>query len=75
MEETKQNKERKTFTLKPINISWLAKRALELSTPEDKKSDSALLDEILDQARTAESSPTHKQKKTSAARALETLAA
>jgi hypothetical protein len=73
MEEIRQNKERKTFTLKPVNVTWLAKRAFELSTPEDKISDSALLDEILDQARQAES-PTRTSKKNETAR-LETVAA
>jgi hypothetical protein len=72
MEENKQNKERKTFTLKPINIAWLQRRALQESTPEDRKSDSALLDEILDQVRESEPSPTKSKKN---ARALEAVAA
>jgi nitroreductase len=73
VEEKKQNKVRKTFTLSPINDAWLKRRALELSTPEDKVSDSALLDRILDDARLAES-PTQKIQKKSLVR-LETVIA
>ena len=73
VEELKQNKERKTFTLSPINIAWLQKRALDESAPENRVSDSALLDRILDEARLAESPSPTKQKKS--ALALETIAA
>lgn len=72
-EEKKQNKERKTFTLSPVNIAWLQRRALDESTPDERVSDSALLDRILDEARLAES-PSPKNQKKSLVR-LETIAA
>lgn len=64
MEE--ENKERKSMTLKPINIRWLKKKSLDESTPENKVSDSEIVDRLIDAAREAEESqsPTnHKQKK------------
>ena len=67
MDQKNEIKERKTFTLKPINVRWLKRRALELSTPENKISDSALLDSLLDELRErAESKSPTPQKKTSA---------
>ena len=69
-EEKKANKKQKTVTLKPINIAWLAQRSFDESTPENKVSDSEIVDRLIDQARKQEESqsPT-KQKKT--ARAVE----
>lgn len=71
-EEPKQNKERKSFTLKPINIAWLAKKSLDESTPENKVSDSELVDRLIDEARAADSkSPSTIKQKKSATPALE----
>jgi len=70
MEEKKEIKKPKTVTLKPINIAWLGKRALEESTAENKVSDSELVDRLIDQARLQEESQSpSRQKKT--ARAVE----
>lgn len=71
-----KGKKVQTYYLKQENIDWLNRKAFDQSTADNRVTDDALLDEILDQAREAETSPTpNKQKKTSAARALETLAA
>lgn len=50
-EPKRENKQRKSFTLSPVNIAWLAKRSLEESTPESKVSDSELVDRLIDEAR------------------------
>jgi len=69
-EPKKANKKQKTVTLKPINIAWLAQRSFDESTPENKVSDSEIVDRLIDQARQQEESPSPtKQKKT--ARAVE----
>jgi hypothetical protein len=67
-EEKRQVKERRTFTLKPINIAWIEKQSLEESTPEDRVSASELVDRLIDEARrnTQNQSPS-KQKKTAQA--------
>jgi len=67
----KDVKQPKTVMLKPINIAWLKKRALEESTPEDRVSDSAFLDQLIDQAREREETPIPSQKKRTAAPAVE----
>jgi hypothetical protein len=67
-EEKKQTKERRTFTLKPINIAWIEKQSLDESTPEDKVSASELVDRLIDEARqSATSKSPSKQKKTAQA--------
>ncbi len=50
-EEKKENKKAQAYTLKPVNIAWLAEQALGKSSPEKRVSASAVLDEIVDQAR------------------------
>ena len=62
----KTSKKVQTYYLKQENIDWLNQKAFDKSTPADRVTDDALLDEILDQARQAEKSPT-KQKKSAAA--------
>lgn len=60
------NKKPKTVTLKPINIAWLAQQSFNESTPENKISDSEVVDRLIDEARLRAKSPT-KQKKTALA--------
>jgi hypothetical protein len=67
-EEKKAVKERRTFTLKPINIAWIEKQSLDESTPEDKVSASELVDRLIDEARRNAESPSKKNK---TARAVE----
>ncbi len=73
-EEKKEPKKAQAYTLKPVNIAWLVEQAFGKSTPKKRVSASAVLDEIIDQAREKgegdQPSPT-KQKKS----ALETIAA
>jgi len=67
-EEKKEVKEPKTVMLKPSNIAWLKKIAHEESTPENRVSDSAVVDRLIDEARAREESQTpSKQKKTARA--------
>jgi hypothetical protein len=54
MDMEKDIKKSKSYSLKPINIEWLSERALKLSKPGSKVSDSALLDRLLDEARERE---------------------
>ena len=68
----KQNKERKSFTLLPVNVAWLEQKSLQLSTPDDKVSDSELMDRLITAARlndqpltsTGSTTPSRKEKKT-----------
>jgi hypothetical protein len=70
-EEKKANKKQKTVTLKPINIAWLAQRSFDESTPENKVSDSEIVDRLIDQARAREESPSPAaEKKTKSQNAL-----
>jgi hypothetical protein len=63
----KKNKQVRGFSLKPENINWLAEQALEKSTAEKKISDSAFLDQVLDQLREQGQSPTRSKGKKNAA--------
>lgn len=68
----KEIKQVKSYSLKPINIAWLKKTSLAESTPEERVSDSAVLDRLIDQAREQEESQSpSRQKKT--ARAAEAV--
>ena len=73
MEEKKEVKQPKTVMLKPVNIAWLRQRAHDESTPEDRVSDSQIIDRLIDAARQkseAESPSPSKQKKRVQAREL-----
>jgi hypothetical protein len=58
------NKKPKTVTLKPINIAWLAQQSFNESTPENKVSDSEIVDRLIDEARlkAATQSPSNQKK-------------
>jgi hypothetical protein len=59
----KTGKKVQTYYLKQENIDWLNQKAFEKSTANDRVTDDALLDEILDAAREADQSPTPTKKK------------
>jgi len=67
MDQKKQNKKRKSVTLKPINDAWLGRRAFEESTPENRVSESEIVDRLIDEARLKEAaesqSPSEKKTK------------
>lgn len=65
-EEKREIKKTSAYTLKPINIEFLIKKALKESTPEKRVSASAILDRILDEARQSPT-PQPKEKKSHAA--------
>lgn len=61
-EEKKVIKKANAYTLSPDNITWLAQRAIEESTPEKRVTASSLLDRIVTEARlNAESSTPSKK--------------
>ena len=64
-----------TYYLKQENIDWLNQKAFDKSTADNRVTDDALLDEILDQAREAETSPTRKSQKKTGAPAIEAVVA
>ncbi len=66
MAKVSKGKKVQTYYLKQENIDWLNQKAFDKSTADTRVTDDALLDEILDQAREAETSPT-KQKKSARA--------
>lgn len=68
----KESKKVQTYYLKQANIDWLNQQAFDRSTADNRITDDAVLDEILDKARAAAQSPS-KQKKS--ALALETVIA
>ena len=72
MEEKKEIKEVKSYSLPPSQIAWLRKQALKESTPEKTVSASAVLERIIERA--MRESPTEK-KTTRAASAQIVLAA
>jgi len=75
MEEKKEIKISKSYSLPPSQVAWLRKQALIESTPEKTMSASAVLERIIDEAiqADAESPSPIKQKKS--AQALEAVAA
>lgn len=57
----------KSYSLRPSQIAWLRKQALQESTPERTMSASAVLERIIDAAMQAESkSPSTQSKKNAA---------
>ena len=67
-EEKKDTKVRRTFTLDPVNDSWIEKQSFAESTPENRVSASELVNRLIDEARRrAESQSPSKQKKTALA--------
>ncbi len=71
----KTGKKVQTYYLKQENIDWLNQKAFDRSSAENRVTDDSLLDEILDQAREAETSPTRKSQKKTGAMALEAVIA
>ncbi len=74
-DEKKEVKKAQAYTLKPINIAWLTKKALDESTPEKRMSASALLDQIVDEAREKSGEQVSPSKHKASTRAFETVAA
>lgn len=71
----KTGKKVQTYYLKQENIDWLNQKAFDKSTAENRITDDALLDEILDQARQADTSPTPTKSQKKSAQALEPVVA
>jgi hypothetical protein len=67
MEEKKEIKKVKSYSLPPSQIAWLRTQAQNESTPEETVSASAVLERIIDQAMQAQSPSTLNQKKRSSA--------
>ena len=68
MDEKKEPKEVKSYSLKPVNIAWLREQAFRESTPESIMTASSLLDRLIDEAREREAreeakSPTEQPKR------------
>jgi hypothetical protein len=62
MDEKKETKKVKSYSLRPSQIAWLRQRANEESTPDKDVSASAVLEEIIDDAMEA-SKPSPSKKK------------
>lgn len=66
MDEEKQEiKVSKSYSLRPSQITWLRRKALQESTSDETVSASAVLERIIDDAmKQSEQSPTRQKKKT-----------
>jgi hypothetical protein len=67
VEEKKEIKEVKSYSLPPSQIAWLRKQALVESTPEKTVSASAVLERIIDEAMQKSETSSPKQKKSAQA--------
>ena len=63
MAKDDSTKKVQTYYLKKANIDWLNRKAFDQSTPDDRVTDDALLDALLDQVRETGQSPSPKQSK------------